>query len=301
MPSFFVIWKIFISVLSLTLHSVEGDWNVAPQDQTSGHLTGSSISSLDSGPSGNLVATSNPISDPIDGEITSQPFPAIEMDASCSDLNQNAPTKKRARRGNSPPASCPSLLAPQDDQKPSEKSQPNMNGGGGQVDNADPSPRPERFTYPFRWKPTIGPGKDPCSRESFTLGLIPVCDSGYIGPTTVLPECRYCVWIFLLYLIIYLPPSAFPSWLIHNFCEDQIKKIYNPVYIYILINACRQSAYVGSPSWPCAPHRENLWCCEDVRLGVRIYLQPHLPILLSWPRPNAPIHTSLRFPDIHLI
>ncbi|MCJ1347292.1 hypothetical protein MMC31_005515 [Peltigera leucophlebia] len=191
MPSFFVKLKIFISVLSLTLHSVEGDWNVAPQDQSSGQLIGSSIPSLDMGPSGNLVAISKPISDPIDGEMTSQPFRATE---SCSDPNRNAPIKKQARRGNSPPASCPSLLVSPDQQKPPEKpQQPNINGGGGQVDNADPSPRPKRPTNSFRWKPTLEHGKDPCSSELLTLGLIPVCDSGYIGPTTVLVECRYCV------------------------------------------------------------------------------------------------------------
>lgn len=186
MPSFFVI---LISFLSLTLHSVEGDWNVALQNQIGGRLTGSSISPLDSGSSGNLVA---PISDPIDSEITSQPLHTTEMDASCSDPNKNAPTKKRARRGNSPPASCPSLLVPPDQQKPPKKLQQHNNSGG-QVDNADPSPRPERPTNPFRWKPTIEQGKDPCSNELHTLGLIPVCDSGYIGPTTALAECRFCV------------------------------------------------------------------------------------------------------------
>lgn len=194
MPSFFVIWKVIFSVLSLSLHSVEGDWNVAPQDQTNGHLAGLPISSLDSGPSGNLVASTNPISDPIDGEITSNPFPATEMDASCSNPNQIPPIKRRARRGNSPPASCPSLLAPQDQQKPPEKpQQPNINRGEAQGDNVDPSPRPERPTRPLRWKPMIGPSKDPCSSELLTLGLIPVCDSGYLGPTTSLVECRYCV------------------------------------------------------------------------------------------------------------
>lgn len=192
MPSFFIRWKISISVLSLTLRSVEGGWDVAPQDQTSGLLSGSSIFSLDSGPSRNLVATSNPMSDPIDGGITSQPFTATEIDASCSDPSQNAPTKKRARRGNSSPASCPSLPVPQDQQKPPEKpQQPNINGGG-QVDNADPSSRPEKATDSLQWKPLIGSGKDPCKRESLTFGLIPVCDSGYIGPTTSLAECRYC-------------------------------------------------------------------------------------------------------------
>lgn len=194
MPSFFDIWKISISILSLTLHSVEGGWNVAPQDQTSGQLTGSSILPLDSGPSRSLVATSNPISDPIDGEITSQPFTATEMDALCSDLNQNAPTKKRAKRGISPPASCPALRVPQNQLKPPENpQQPNINGGGGKVDNADPSPRPERGTSRFQWDPTSLSGENPCNSELLTFALIPVCDSGYIGPTTSLAECRYCV------------------------------------------------------------------------------------------------------------
>ena len=193
MPSFFDIWKISISIVSLALHSVEGGWNVAPQDQTSDHLIGSSIPSLDSGPSRNLVATSNPISDPIDGEITSQPFTATEMDASCSDPNQNFLTKKRARRGNSPPASCPALPVPQNQRKPPENpQQPNINGGGGQADNADPSPRPVPASSKFRWQPSSGAGGNPCNREILTFDLIPVCDSGYIGPTTSLAECRYC-------------------------------------------------------------------------------------------------------------
>lgn len=186
MPSFFAIWKTFF-VLSRTLHSVEGDWNVTPQDQTSGHLTGSSIPSLDGGPS---AAAFNPISDPINGQITSNPFPATGMDTSCSDPNQNPPIKKRTRRGNSPPTSCPSFLVPQYQQKPPKN--PQQPGGRGQGDNANPSRRPERPARHFRWRPTLEPLKDPCRSEVLTLGLIPVCDSGYIGPTTALAECRYC-------------------------------------------------------------------------------------------------------------
>lgn len=190
MPSFFAIWKTFL-VISLTLHSVEGDWNVTPQDQISGHLTESSISSLEGGPS---VAAFNPISDPINDQITSNPFPATGTDTSCSDPNQNTPIKKRARRGNSPPTSCPSFLVPQDQQKPPKNpQQPDMNGAEGQGDNANPSTSPELPARLFRWKPAIEPLKNPCGIELLSLGLIPVCDSGYIGPTTALAECRYCV------------------------------------------------------------------------------------------------------------
>lgn len=186
MPSFFAIWNTL--VLSLILYSVDGDWNVTPQDQTSGHLIGSSISSLGGGPS---VAAFNLISDPINGEITSKSFPATEMDTSCSDPNYKSPIKTRARRGNSPPESCPLFLGPHDQQKPPKNPQkPNINGGGEQGDNADEPKRPARG---FRWRPTIETLKNPCSSELLALGLIPVCDSGYIGPTTVLAECRYCV------------------------------------------------------------------------------------------------------------
>lgn len=194
MPSFFDTWKISISILALTLHSVEGGWNVTPQDETSDHLIGSSIPSLDSGPSKYLVATSYPTSDPIGGEIISQPFTASEMDVSCSDPNQNALTHKRARRGNSPPGSCPTLTTPQNQRKPPQNpQQPTINGGRGQVDNADPSSQPVRASSKFRWQPLIESGENPCDSELSTFGLIPVCDSGYIGPTTSLAECRYCV------------------------------------------------------------------------------------------------------------
>ena len=187
MPFFFAVWKTFL-ILSLTLHSVEGDSNVTPQDQTSGHLTGSAISTLDGGPS---VAEFNPISDLINGEITSKPFPATGVDMSCSDPNHKSPIKTRARRGNSPPTSCPSFLVPQDQQKPpKDPQQPNINGGKEQGDNADSAERPSRA---FRWRPKLEPPEDPCSSELLASGLIPVCDSGYIGPTTVLAECRYCV------------------------------------------------------------------------------------------------------------
>lgn len=196
MPFFVAIWKTFL-VLSLTHHSVGADRNVTPQDQTSGHITGSSSSSISTLDDGYSVAKFSTISDSINnnGESTSTPFPTTGMDISCSsDSNHKSSIKTRARRGNNPPTSCPSFLlqVPQDQQKPPVKpQQPIINGGKEQVGNVDGPEQPGRIQ---RWRPNLGPTQyHPCGSELSTLGLIPVCDSGYIGPTTVLTECRYCV------------------------------------------------------------------------------------------------------------
>lgn len=195
MPFFIAIWKTFL-VLSLTHHSVGADRNITPQDQTSGHLTGSSssISTLDDGYS---VAAFSPISDSINnnGESTSTPFPTTGMDISCSsDSNHKSSIKTRARRrgNNNQPTSCPSFLLPQDQQNlpPVNPQQPIINGGKEQGGNVDGPEKPGRIQ---RWRPKLGPTQSLCGSELSTLGLIPVCDSGYIGPTTVLTECRYCV------------------------------------------------------------------------------------------------------------
>lgn len=234
MPFFsFASWKTFL-LLSLTLHSVRGDSTVvtAPQDQSSGQLTaGSSISTLDGGPS--VEAAFNPISDPpIHGETTSnKPLHATTgIDMSCSDPNHKPPVKIRARRGNNSPTSCPSFLLPPQDQQqkpPKNPQQPIINDGGEkQGDNAEGPEQPARN---LRWRPKVGPLQDPCRSEILALGLIPVCDSGYIGPTTVLTECRYCVWI-LISLYFYnhsrtcLLISVFPSfgWFTSHSWEDQI-------------------------------------------------------------------------------
>lgn len=115
----------------------------------------------------------------------------------CLDPNQNNPhSKTRVRRGSPSPDYCPSSLVPESGliEGPKEPGAGQNAGDGVRSGTRRFHPKkPQRFD-PLNM-PTFEDGEtieNPCTR--YTLARIPVCDSGYFGPTTNLAECRLCTF-----------------------------------------------------------------------------------------------------------
>lgn len=117
-----------------------------------------------------------------------------DENGACLDPNQNNPHNKTRVRRESPSTDyCPFLLVPESRliEGPQEPGAGQNEGDG--VRRYRPK-KPQRFD-PLNM-PTFQDGEtieNPCTR--YTLARIPVCDSGYFGPTNNLAECRLCTFI----------------------------------------------------------------------------------------------------------
>lgn len=203
MHSFFQAFSLFIFII---FHSVadETSSNIDTQVNTIPFL----ISDVQQAPfTGNPLGQPEPGSGSSVNAGTSPDELLAEGSDSCLDINQNnRHGKSRVRRGSPPSDFCPSPLVPETDFTESPK-EPEAGQNAGDVGRSGPSrpgrtkkPTPSRFD-PLNM-PTFPDGEtieNPCT--GYLIVRIPVCDSGYFGPTTNLAACRLCMFIpfFLKY------------------------------------------------------------------------------------------------------
>lgn len=202
MHSFFQAFSLFIFII---FHSVadETSSNIDTQVNTIPFL----ISDVQQAPfTGNPLGQPEPGSGSSVNAGTSPDELLAEGSDSCLDINQNnRHGKSRVRRGSPPSDFCPSPLVPETDFTESPK-KPEAGQNAGDVGRSGPSrpgrtkkPTPSRFD-PLNM-PTFPDGEtieNPCT--GYLIIRIPVCDSGYFGPTTNLAACRLCMFIPFFFL-----------------------------------------------------------------------------------------------------
>lgn len=123
----------------------------------------------------------------------------------CLDPKMSNPSgKSRVRRGSPQPNFCPSPLVPEAGfTEGSKKPGPGQNAGDSGRSGLSrrvcaKKPAPQQFD-PLKM-PTLLDGEiigNPCA--GYTIARIPVCDSGYFGPTINLGACRLCTFIPLFF------------------------------------------------------------------------------------------------------